>query len=200
MDKRTRGRPREYDRQAALRSAMGVFSVKGFTAASLDDLASATGMNRPSIYNAFGNKESLYREALNHFIAGMREEVGRLVVAEPDLEKALLALYRGALEEYFAERPARGCFAFCTAPVEAIMHPEIRRDMKSLMTELDDILEAKFAAAQAAGNYPADADIRAAARVAQGVLHSLALRARGGEAKEPLLRMAEHAAATLGGG
>lgn len=200
MEKRARGRPREYDRTAALESAMQVFAIKGFTAASLDDLAAATGMNRPSIYNAFGDKESFYRQALAQFIAGMRDEIGSLVAAEPNLESALGAFYRGALEEYFAERPARGCFAFCTAPVEALMHPEIRRDMKALMAEIDDILAAKFTTAQAAGDYPANADPRAAAQVAQAVLHSLAIRARGGDSKAGLLRMAAHAAKSLSRG
>ena len=87
MEKRTRGRPREYDRTTALESAMQVFSTKGFTAASLDDLAAATGMNRPSLYNAFGDKESLYRETLDHFIAGLRARIGTILVDEPDLER-----------------------------------------------------------------------------------------------------------------
>jgi len=199
MEKRNRGRPREYDRTTALESAMGVFATKGFTAASLDDLAAATGMNRPSLYNAFGDKESLYRETLDHFIASLRARIGTVLVDEPDLEQALTGFYEGALAEYFASRPALGCFVFCTAPVEAITHPDVRRDMKALVDELDGVLEARFAAAQAAGDYPQDHDPKAMAKMAQGVLHSLAIRARAGESKASLLRMAAHSVKVLCG-
>jgi len=197
MDKRPRGRPREYDRDDALSNAMNVFAQKGFAATSLDDLASATGMNRPSLYNAFGDKESFYRETLAHFVEGLRREVGRTVVDEPDLASALTGFYKGALDEYFSTRPSPGCFFFCTAPVEAMMHPDVQNDMCALMGELDNLLEAKFAEAQRAGCFPSDADTRAAAQVAQGVLHSLAIRARAGESKASLLRMARYAVAAL---
>jgi AcrR family transcriptional regulator len=199
MDKRPRGRPREYDRGDVLLNAMGVFAEKGFAATSLDDLSAATGMNRPSLYNAFGDKESFYRETLAFFVRHLREEIGRRVVAEPDLRKALIAFYRGALEKYFAKRPSPGCFFFCTAPVEALSHPDVQQDMRALMRELDDLLEAKFISAQDCGEYAKEADPRAAAQVAQGVLHSLAIRARAGESKASLLRMAAYAVTALVG-
>ena len=62
-----RGRPRQFDEDAALTGAMMVFWEKGLAATSLDDLAQAMGMNRPSIYNAFGNKDAIYRTALARF-------------------------------------------------------------------------------------------------------------------------------------
>ena len=88
MEKPRRGRPRQYDRETALKGALSVFSTKGFTVTSLDDLASVAGMNRPSLYNAFGDKESMYRETLEHFIAGLRDAIAQQVGAEPDLKKA----------------------------------------------------------------------------------------------------------------
>ena len=69
--KRSRGRPRQYDEETALRAAADVFWTKGFSATSLDDLSSAMGMNRPSIYRAFGDKEAIYRRALMQFAQGM---------------------------------------------------------------------------------------------------------------------------------
>ena len=59
-----RGRPRAYDPDAALKAARDVFWVKGYAATSLDDIAEATGMNRPSLYAAFGDKEAIYLAAL----------------------------------------------------------------------------------------------------------------------------------------
>jgi AcrR family transcriptional regulator len=197
METRSRGRPRQYDRETALNGALQVFCTKGFTATSLDDLAAATGMNRPSLYNAFGDKEALYRETLEHFISGLRDAIGRHVAAEPDLQKALQGFYKGALQEYFSMRPARGCFAFTTAPVEALTHPEFQRDIKALVDELDELLTQKFAAAKADGSYPNIVDPKSSAKIAQGVLHSLAIRSRAGESKASLTSMAMSAVAML---
>lgn len=197
MEKRSRGRPREYDRSEALGDAINVFAEKGYSATSLDDLALATGMNRPSLYNAFGNKESLYRASLAEFVSHLRAEIGRSLIGEPDLSKALTAFYRGALDQYFSVTPSRGCFFFCTAPVEVITHPEIQGDMKALMRELDEVLEAKFKQARDAGDLPADFDTVAGARTAQGILHSIAIRARAGEAKTDLLDIARFAVSLL---
>lgn len=194
MEKRSRGRPREYDRETALNQAMHLFSLKGFSATSVDDLAEATGMNRPSLYNAFGNKESIYQETLGHFVTGLREEIGHRVAAEPNLKKALMVFYKDALEEYFSMKPARGCFAFCTAPVESITHPEFQRDIKALIDELDALWEARFATAKASGKYTSITDAVMSAKLAQSVLHSLAIRARAGESKASLLRLATSAA------
>jgi len=58
-----RGRPRSFDRAAALRRAMEVFWAKGYEGASLSDLTAAMGINSPSLYAAFGSKEALFLEA-----------------------------------------------------------------------------------------------------------------------------------------
>ena len=197
MEKRSRGRPRQYDPDQVLESAITVFSAKGYTGTSLDDLARAMGMNRPSLYLAFGDKESLYRQALSHFVQHLRATVGRVVIAEPNLQQALRNFYAGGLDVYFANTPPLGCFMFCTAPVEALVHPEIQQDMKRLLEELDTLLEEKFRQAQQDGQYPADGDAKSAAKVAQAVLQSLAIRARAGESRAALDKMAAHAVKVL---
>jgi AcrR family transcriptional regulator len=80
--KRARGRPRQYDEESALQAAGQVFWTKGFSATSLDDLSVAMGMNRPSIYGAFGDKEALYRRALMQFCEGMEAAFERTMLAE----------------------------------------------------------------------------------------------------------------------
>src|ERR1700748_1008212 len=62
------GRPREFDREAALQAAMLVFWRKGFSAASMNDLCEAMGIRSPSLYAAFGSKEALYLEAIDHYV------------------------------------------------------------------------------------------------------------------------------------
>ena len=77
--KRRRGRPRAYDPEVALNRAIGAFWNAGYSGTSLDDLAAATGMNRPSLYAAFGDKHALYVKALEHYwqmsYAAMREAI-----------------------------------------------------------------------------------------------------------------------------
>lgn len=193
MTGRARGRPRQFDEGEVLDAAIGVFSRTGFSAATLDELSDATGLSRPSLYNAFGDKEGLYRRALGRFVEHLEGALTHAVLAEPDLATALRALYRGGLDLYFASRPPLGCFMFCTAPVEAIAHEDVRADVLATLELVDGLLEAKFAEAQANGQFPPDADPRAAAAVAQGVLHSIAIRARAGASRASLERLAEQA-------
>ncbi|MEQ8660037.1 MAG: TetR/AcrR family transcriptional regulator [Gammaproteobacteria bacterium] len=192
MSERPRGRPRQFDPDTVLDQAVGAFSARGFSATSLDDLARATGLNRPSLYNAFGDKEALYLQALEHFVARLRTTLATAVVAEADLATALTNLYRGALDAYFAECPAPGCFVFCTAPVEALAHPAVRELTRALIDELDRLLGDQFSAAQAAGQLPPGQDPALTAKLAQAALHTLAIRARAGESRASLQRFAEH--------
>ncbi len=192
MEARRRGRPREYDPEIVLGSAIDMFLTKGYAATSLDDLARAMNMNRPSLYNAFGNKESIYRQALEQFTATLRKVVGSLLFEPRTLKRSLLAFYAAAMDLYFADDPPQGCFVFCTAPVEAISHPEIAADIRTVLDELDSLLKARFEQAQAEGEFPASSDCALAAQLAQALLHSIALRARAGDSRRRLNRLARY--------
>lgn len=197
MDKPKRGRPPKFNREAALTNAVATFWSHGYSATTLDDLVESTGMNRPSIYNAFGDKEAVYRHALEQFMAGLKTTIGERVTPERDLGRALRNLYSGALDVYFAREPSLGCFVFCTAPVEVVDHPAVRDLVSRLLIDLDELIADKFREAQEAGTWPSDRDPRLAARLAQGILHSIAIRARAGESRAALSRMAGAAVAWL---
>ena len=197
MQEKTRGRPREYVRDEALGRAVDVFWEQGFDATSRDDLADAMQMNRPSIYNAFGDKEAIYLSALDHFTKRLKQSVGKRIAGESSLEAALTHAYYGALDMYFSKEPARGCFVFCTAPVEALTRPEIQAMLARVLSELDKVLESRFRQAQEAGEYPREANAGLAAQMAQAVLHSLAIRARAGNTKASLRRLARFSVAQL---
>ena len=79
-----RGRPPKYDPDEALDNAIRVFWAKGLTAASLDDLSDAMNMNRPSIYNAFGDKKSIYRKAMARFVDQLGEQLEKILFSEPN--------------------------------------------------------------------------------------------------------------------
>jgi len=87
-----RGRPRKFDEDQALAGAMTLFWEKGLSATSLDDLALAMNMNRPSIYNAFGNKEAIYRRSLQRFCGQLDQ--GMQVTLGSDKSLAAIRLFR----------------------------------------------------------------------------------------------------------
>lgn len=181
-----RGRPRQFDPDQALDSAMTLFWSKGFTATSLDDLSAATNMNRPSLYNAFGDKESIYRQAFSRFVDLMKQQVEEVLFSEPDLKTALTQFYRNALDVYFNANTPLGCFVTCTAPVEAATHPEIREDLLQVVREVDSALARRLSLAQKEGNWPDDRDPKAVAVMLHATLQSIAVRARAGEPRKSL--------------
>lgn len=194
---RRRGRPRQFDAGAVLERATGVFWSRGLSTTTLDELCTATGLVRPSIANAFGDKQNLYRLALARFSEQVRGQVAEVLASSDDLATALRRFYSSALDVYCAQSPALGCFVMCTAPVEAVAHPEVREQLSSLIADLDEVLRDRFAKARRDGQLAASADAAALARLAQSVLHSLAIRARSGASKPSLRRLAGDAVKLL---
>jgi TetR/AcrR family transcriptional regulator, copper-responsive repressor len=193
-----RGRPPAYDADKALTRAMEAFWDAGYAATSLDDLAAATGMNRPSLYGAFGDKRALYLKALAHYAAG-----GKLRAAlSPDdtLREALGRVYELAIALYVSGKEgARGCFLIGTATTEAVKSADVRAALAEQLRELDEIFEARLRRARARGDLPADADPKALAKLASAVLHSLALRSRAGDSRAALETIAAAGVAALCG-
>ena len=152
-------------------------------------------MNRPSLYAAFGDKRAIYRRCLERFVARMRAEADETLFGEADLARALLRFYESALDVYFSLSPPLGCFVMCTVPAEALSDETLRNHLAGVMRELDEVLTTRFE--QARANGAAIPNARAAAHLAQAVLHSLALRARAGASIALLRRIAREAVALL---
>jgi AcrR family transcriptional regulator len=194
---RGRGRPREYDEDLALQEAVQVFWTKGFDATSLDDLSAAMGMNRPSIYRAFGDKEAIYRKALMQFCQGMEAAFARTMLAEDDIRTALTRFYREALETYTDGERAKGCMVMSTAVSAATCHPEIQAELLAIIRGLDKKMAARFQQAVDDGQLPSSSDADGRAALAQSLLHSLSLRARAGESPRKLARLIDTGVAML---
>jgi AcrR family transcriptional regulator len=184
---RKRGRPRAYDPAAAFMAVTDAFWEKGFQGASLDDLAAATGMNRPSLYAAFGDKKAMYLEALRRIRAHVNAGLDAIMTAGLPPREALLRFYLQALPVYLSgERGPRGCLTICTASVEAASDADIRAALARMLDDIDGKLARLFA--------PAD---KAKGPLAAAVLHSLAVRARAGQSARSLKALAEAAVETL---
>lgn len=192
-----RGRPRQFDEDKALLGAMQVFWRKGLAATSLDDLAQAMEMNRPSIYNAFGNKDEIYRKSLARFCGQLDQGLQTLLEENPNLEEGLIAFFNQAIDVYCGNNPQLGCLMVCTAPAEALSHPEVGEDLKSLIRTLDDKIMQRLKLAQIEGQLTATVDTRLAAQLLQATLHTLAIRARAGASRSGLRKLSRYAVTTL---
>lgn len=187
-----RGRPRAYDPVEALAQARDAFWDGGYTGTSLDDLSAATGMNRPSLYGAFGDKRALYLETLDRYRELGREALKEALSYELPLADGLRRVFARAISIYMAGRHgARGCFLIGTAATEAVRDSKIRSVFAAGLHELDDQLEGRLRHALEQREIESDIDPAALARVVCGVMNSLAVRARAGDSRAVLEATAE---------
>lgn len=190
--RRPRGRPRGYDPEQALGRATDAFWDAGYSAASLDDISGATGMNRPSLYHAFGDKRALYLSTLGRYREMGRNAMHEALAYDVPFEEALRRVYRGALAIYLSgKRGARGCFLIGTAATEAIRDLKVRKQFADGLHELDERMEARIRHALHHGDLKSDVAPRDLARLACAIMNSLALRARAGEKRAQLEALAE---------
>ena len=192
-----RGRPRQFDEDEALTGAMLLFWEKGSSATSLDDLAIAMNMNRPSIYNAFGNKDAIYRKSLARFCGQLDKGMQETLDASTSVDIGLNAFFEQAIEVYCGSNPQMGCLMICTAPSEAVSNPEVGKDLKDLISRLDVGLSQRLARAQRNGEISVDLQPKLTAKLLQATLQTIALRARTGEPKASLRKLARYAVKTL---
>lgn len=190
-----RGRPRAFDPDMALRRALETFWKAGYAGTSLDDLSTAMGINRPSLYAAFGDKRTLYIQAIELYRSAQRAVVEKALLEDRALDHGLRALTRAALDSYVAGGfGPRGCFMAGVAVTDAPSDPEVRRALDASICDLEAMLTDGFKRAGSAAGPP-----ELLARMACDTLHGLALRARAGVPREELERSADAAMALLCG-
>lgn len=174
-----RGRPRAYEPEVALARALDVFWKEGFAATSLDDLSAATGMNRPSLYGAFGDKRELYIKSYEAYRDRARVRMGEVFAQDLPLRSMLLRIYGIALDMYLSGKDGpRGCFTVMTATSEAVFDPEIRALVVSGLVELDRFFTRLFRTAKERGELGPSADPQVLAQLASATIHTIAIRAR----------------------
>ena len=174
-----RGRPRAYQPDVALGKALELFRKGGFAATSLDELSVATGMNRPSLYGAFGDKRELYIKSYEAYRDRARVRMGEAFAVDLPLREMLEKIYSIALDMYLSGKDGpRGCFTVMTATSEAVFDPAIRDMVITGLVEADRFFARIFRRAQERGELPASADSQALALLASATLHTIAIRSR----------------------
>ena len=174
-----RGRPRAYEPDVALGKALDLFRRQGFAATSLDDLSEATGMNRPSLYGAFGDKRELYIKSYQRYREEARAAMVEIFRQEMPVRQRLERIFASALNIYLSgETGPRGCFTVVTAASEAVGDPDIRAMVLDGLTELDKAFASCFRRAREKGELPESADPAVLAQLASATVHSIAIRSR----------------------
>jgi AcrR family transcriptional regulator len=194
-----RGRPRAYDPAEALKAARDVFWLKGYAATSLDDIVRATGMNRPSLYAAFGDKEAIYLAALKLQGDLLVNAVASAVALEMKLRPFLDLFFERCIDSYLVgAHGARGCFLVGTALTESLMREDVGAVVRDAFGQCDDLIEQRFKRAKKDGDLTKTADARALAMLVSSTMHELAMLARAGAKRDRLRERAGLAIKLMG--
>ncbi|HVJ00203.1 MAG TPA: TetR/AcrR family transcriptional regulator [Sphingomonas sp.] len=183
-----KGRPREFDVDDALAAALRVFWSKGYEGASLTDLTEAMGITRPSLYAAFGNKESLFKKALDLYEQEKLAYTRRALEA-PTVKGVVERMLRGALENQCSDCEPKGCLGVissiaCGEGAEAIREHVIARRASSRQALVD-----RFERGKAEGDLPPDTDIAGLTSYLFAVFQGMAVQAGAGASRADLERL-----------
>jgi len=187
-DAPSRGRPRAFDVDKALDRALNVFWRKGYEGTSLDDLTAAMKINRPSLYAAFGNKENLFRRALERYSSGPAAHTCAALQA-PTARAVAKRMLLGTVTLLTNPRHPRGCLIVqgalaCGEGSESVQR-ELARHREAAVTAL----RKRFERARRDSDLPRSADAATLARYVLTVVHGLAVQAASGATRAELLRV-----------
>lgn len=185
-----RGRPREFCVDHALAQALRVFWEKGFEGASLTDLTDAMGITRPSLYAAFGNKESLFRKALDLYEREKLDYIGK-ALAEPTARGVAKAMLHGAVDNVTSNDEPHGCMGVitsvaCGAESQSIREEVVKRGRAGRLA-----LTERFERAKTEGDLPASIDAEGLTSVLIAVLQGISIQANQGADRAALERLVE---------
>jgi TetR/AcrR family transcriptional regulator, copper-responsive repressor len=189
-----RGRPREFNEAVALNAAMLVFWRQGYEGTSLTDLTDAMGITRPSLYAAFGNKESLFRQALDLYEQEKLSYVAEALTA-PTARGVAERLLRGALERQVSGGEPRGCLGVLTSMQLSAETRGIREEVAARSALQSAAIVARFERARAEGDLPQTAEPLGLARMLLAVVHGLIVQSSLGASPVELQALVDSALA-----
>lgn len=185
------GRPRGFDADQALEQAMRVFWKHGYEGASLDELTEVMGINRPSLYATFGNKETLFRKAVERYMEKNSAWTREALSGEP-VRQVIARLLHGWLEQFSAGR-IRGCLLVQGALACGEAAESVKRELTKARGMLEKHLRQRLETAVASGDVSAGDDPAATAKFVATFLHGLSVQAASGASEADLRSAIEYA-------
>jgi AcrR family transcriptional regulator len=185
-----RGRPREFDVDDALTAALRVFWSKGYEGASMTDLTEAMGVTRPSLYAAFGNKEALFRKALDLYEREKLCYMGQALEA-PTARGVAERLLRGSLENQTSGDDPRGCLGVISSVACGAEADCIRQEVLERGRIAHEALIERMERAIAEGDFHTPVDPEGITKYLTAILQGMAVQAGAGASREDLQRLVD---------
>jgi len=192
VPRKPRGRPRSFDRREALGRAMEVFWRKGYEATSVQDLTEAMGINPPSLYAAFGDKEKLFLESVECYRAERGERIRRILAEEPTARGAIERAMRESVADYARRDVPPGCLLAVSANC-ASLSEAVRQDLARKRATMRESVRARIQRGIEEGDVPASADPLALAQFVSTVFAGMAMQARDGASRKLLTATVDNA-------
>ncbi|WP_420415171.1 TetR/AcrR family transcriptional regulator [Roseibium sp.] len=187
-----RGRPRTFDEDKTLDQILQVFWKNGYSATSLDQIAAETGLNRPSLYSAFGSKKDMFMKVVTRFADKMEAHLRDAALAEKGAKPQLKAIFSAAIDLYTGHTDIAGarygCFAISTLPTEILQDKDFKDALEAVILRMDTQF-GQLIHYHGKGNISEAAAFEAGQILAM-VIHGISIRARMGEDPETLKMLA----------
>ena len=184
------GRPRKFDRAAALERALDVFWRKGFAPASIAELCAAMGINPPSLYAAFGNKAQLFLEAVDHYERTYWEEAWDRMSREPDVTRAIVTLFSDAATILTTPEAPCGCMVALGAVNVPADAKDVADALKALREEGRTLFAQRLQQGVTDGQLTKDFKVEAVGTTLNTLLQGMSLEAADGVPHASLLSVA----------
>ena len=179
------GRVRQFDADVALDRALEVFWARGYEGATLPELTKAMGINRPSLYAAFGNKEQLFHKALDRYQTGPMSFLTE-ALREPTARSAAEAIFSGFIRMQRNREKARGCLIVSGALASGEEAETVRQELAQLRQSIVAVFRKRFERAVEDGDLPKGTDCATLARYIATVLNGLAVQVASGTTEKEL--------------
>jgi AcrR family transcriptional regulator len=189
----TVGRPREFDPDRVVETAMELFWEHGFDGVSISDLTAATGINRRSLYAAFGSKEDLFAKAVQRYMSGPAGYIAD-ALRQPTALDVSRAMVHGAVDANTCPGRPRGCLLVHGALAAGDDADSVRDDLAQQRDAAVTALASRFDEAQAAGELTG-VNTRALSRWINAVCQGISVQARSSATREELHEVADLALA-----
>ncbi|QEE27523.1 TetR/AcrR family transcriptional regulator [Terriglobus albidus] len=184
-----RGRPKTFDRETALDAAMLLFWNRGFEQTSVDDLAGAMGIQTSSLYSSFGDKETLFLDAVNHYRTGRGSVFDAAVMEGKTAKEGFENLFRVTAAELTRKDQPSGCMLCLALPTCSPKYDHLQQELDRLRALSDMVLLKRLEKAVRDKEIPKSTDLRLLVSFFRTTLLGMSLQARAGASKETLLKI-----------